>query len=212
MVKSIIIVGYGPGISTAVADRFGTEGYAVGLVSRNHHESLLAQLAQKGVTVHFESADAGTMPDLQTALHRLSAKLGGVGVVLYNAAVLKATDILRLPPQELVQDFGVNVAGALGTVQTLLNELKKTRGAVLFTGGGLATDPHPQYGSLSIGKAGLRSLAFQLYQRLQPEGVYAGVLTITQGINEGDPTYSPQALAGHIWQMAQKRSTPETIV
>ena len=212
MVKSIIIVGYGPGISTAVADKYGAEGYTVGLVSRHHHESLLAQLAQNGVNAYFESADAGNIPDLQTALHRLLDQLGGVSVVLYNAAVLKATDILRLPPQELVQDFGVNVAGALETVQTLLNELKKTGGAVLFTGGGLAMDPHPQYGSLSIGKAGLRSLAFQLHQRLQPEGVYAGVLTITQGINEEDPIYSPQTLTGHLWQMAQKRSTPETIV
>ena len=212
MVKSIIIVGYGPGISTAVADKFGAEGYTVGLVSRHYHESLLAQLAQNGINAYFESADAGNIPDLQTALHRLLDQLGGVSVVLYNAAVLKATDILRLPPQELVQDFGVNVAGALRTVQTLLNELKKTGGAVLFTGGGLAMDPHPQYGSLSIGKAGLRSLAFQLHQRLQPEGVYAGVLTITQGINEEDPIYSPQTLAGHLWQMAQKRSTPETIV
>lgn len=212
MVKSIIIVGYGPGISTAVADKFGAEGYTVGLVSRHRHESLLAQLAQNGVTTHFESADAGNVPELRTALHRLSAQLGGVDVVLYNAAVLKATDILRLLPQDLVQEFVVNVAGALGMVQALLNELKKTGGAVLFTGGGLATAPQPQYGSLSIGKAGLRSLAFQLHQRLQPEGVYAGVLTVTQGINEGDPTYSPQALAGLVWQMIQKRSGPETIV
>lgn len=212
MVKSIIIVGYGPGISTAVADKFGAEGYTVGLVSRQRHESLLAELAQNGVTAHFEPADAGNIPELQTALHRLSASLGSVSVVLYNAAALKATDILWLPPQTLVQDFGVNVAGALNTVQALLAELKKTGGAVLFTGGGLATAPLPQYGSLSIGKAGLRSLAFQLYQRLQPEGVYAGLLTITQGINEGDPTYSPEALAGHVWQMVQERNTPETVV
>ena len=33
--KSIVIVGYGPGTATAVAERFGKEGFAVALVGRN---------------------------------------------------------------------------------------------------------------------------------------------------------------------------------
>lgn len=212
MVNSLIIVGYGPGISHALANRFGAEGYAVGLISRNRPDSLLDQLTQRGITAYFEPVDAGNFAELRTVLHQLSAKLGGVNVLLYNAAVLKPTDIMQLSPEALGRDFGVNVAGALGCVQAVLADLKKTSGAVLFTGGGLATNPDPHYGSLSIGKAGLRNLAFQLHQRLQPEGIYAGVLTITRAIDEGDPTYSPTALAEHFWQMAQERSTPETIV
>jgi hypothetical protein len=97
-------------------------------------------------------------------------------------------------------------------VQALLADLKKTGGAFLLTGGGLGKHPNPHYGSLSIGKAGLRSLAWQLHQRLQPEGIYVGLLTITQGIQAGDPHYSPVALAEHFWQMAQERTLPETTV
>jgi NAD(P)-dependent dehydrogenase (short-subunit alcohol dehydrogenase family) len=212
MVKSLIIIGYGPGLSSALATRFGAEGYTLGLVSRTRHDDSLTQLAEAGITAHFEAADAGDIPALQQALQRLSTKLGGVGTVVYNAAVLKATDILEVAPQHLVQEFSINVAAALGSVQALLTDLKKASGAVLFTGGGLGTHPDPQYGSLSIGKAGLRSLASQLHQRLQPEGIYVGLLTITQGIRPGDPTYSPSALAEYFWQMAQARTSLETTV
>jgi short-subunit dehydrogenase len=212
MPKSLIIIGYGPGISMALATRFGAEGYTLGLISRTRPESLLTQLAEAGITAHFEVADASNIPALQQALQRLSAKLGGVGTLVYNAAALKAADILQLSPEELVQDFGVNVAAALGSVQALLADLKKTSGAVLFTGGGFATHPDPQYGSLSIGKAGLRNLAFQLHQQLRPAGVYVGLLTIRQHVSSHDPVYSPAALAEHFWQMAQERTAPETTV
>lgn len=35
MFKTIVVVGFGPGISTAVARKFGAEGFAVALVARN---------------------------------------------------------------------------------------------------------------------------------------------------------------------------------
>jgi hypothetical protein len=120
-------------------------------------------------------------------------------------------DILQVAPQQLVQEFGINVA-ALGSVQALLADLKQASGTLLLTGGGRGTHPDPHYGSLSIGKAGLRSLAAQLHQRLQPEGIYVGLLTITKGIQDGEPTYSPAALAEHFWQMAQARISLETTV
>jgi hypothetical protein len=38
-------------------------------------------------------------------------------------------------------------------------------GTILFTGGGFALEPHPEYLSLSIGKAGIRALAHGLRAR-----------------------------------------------
>lgn len=35
MSKTIVIVGFGPSTSTAVAEKFGTEGFSVALVGRN---------------------------------------------------------------------------------------------------------------------------------------------------------------------------------
>ena len=35
MAKTIVIAGFGPGISTSVAEKFGAEGFSVGLIARN---------------------------------------------------------------------------------------------------------------------------------------------------------------------------------
>jgi NAD(P)-dependent dehydrogenase (short-subunit alcohol dehydrogenase family) len=152
MAKSLIIIGYGPGLSTALATRFGAEGYTLGLVSRTRHDDSLTQLAEAGTTAHFEAADAGDIPALQQALHRLSAKLGEVGAVVYNAAALKAADILQLAPQQLVQEFGINVAAALGSVQALLADLRQTGGAVLLTGAAWVRTPTRTTGRCPLAK------------------------------------------------------------
>jgi NADP-dependent 3-hydroxy acid dehydrogenase YdfG len=34
MSKTIVIVGFGPGVSTAVAEKFGAEGFSVALIAR----------------------------------------------------------------------------------------------------------------------------------------------------------------------------------
>ena len=34
MAKTLVIVGYGPGVSAAMAERFGAEGFSVALVAR----------------------------------------------------------------------------------------------------------------------------------------------------------------------------------
>ncbi len=35
MSKTIVVVGFGPGVSTAVAEKFGAAGFSVALVGRN---------------------------------------------------------------------------------------------------------------------------------------------------------------------------------
>jgi NAD(P)-dependent dehydrogenase (short-subunit alcohol dehydrogenase family) len=77
MAKPLIIIGYGAGLNTVLATRFGAQGYTLGLVSRTRQDDSLTQLAGAGITAHFAAADAGDIPALQQAFHWLSAKLGG---------------------------------------------------------------------------------------------------------------------------------------
>lgn len=80
---------------------------------------------------------------------------------------------------------------------------------VLLTGGTLALTPYAPYGSLSLGKAGIRNLAQQLHARLKADGIYVGTLTIAGGVDRDSPTHSPALLADLFWQMAQDRTTVE---
>ncbi len=212
MSKSILIIGAGPGISTAMAEKFGREGYSIGLINRNAEtaKSIINGLTKKGITAFSSTADVADTPALQKAISDLKQKLGGVNVLLYNAAAIKVKDILSETAEELATDFKVNVGAALESVKFLYNDLKKNGGAVLFTGGGLANHPHPMYGSLSIGKAGIRNLALQLHDPLKADGIYLGTLTITNEVTPESATHSLAIVADKFWELFLNRSEVES--
>ncbi|WP_221391284.1 SDR family oxidoreductase [Dyadobacter sp. NIV53] len=211
MSKSILIIGAGPGFSTGVAEKFGAEGYTVGLISRNTEklQKLANGLEAKGITCFFAAADASNPIELEQAITELKTRLGGISVLLYNAAALKSKDIWLETPDELAEDFKLNVAHALYSAQLLHEDLKSNQGAVLLTGGSLAKNPNPKYGSLALGKAGILNLAHQLNQRLKPDGIFVGTITINGFIRTGSPTHSPDILAQKLWTLFQNKTNVE---
>ena len=70
MSKTIIIVGFGPGVSTAVAEKFGAAGFSVALIARS--QSRLAAgveaLKAKGVAAAGFPADAGDPAAIRGAI------------------------------------------------------------------------------------------------------------------------------------------------
>ena len=209
--KSILIIGAGPGFSEGVAEKFGAEGYAVGLISRNAAklQGMVDKLGKKGITCHFVAANAGNQQELEQAIAEIKTKLGGVSVLLYNAAASKTKDIWTETANELLEDFKLNVANALFASQVLHEDLKSNKGAILFTGGGLSRNPNPQYGSLAIGKAGILNLALQLNQRLKADEIFVGTITINGFIRPASPTHSPKILADKLWKLFQERREAE---
>ena len=68
--KTIVVAGYGPGISNAVAEKFGAEGYAVALAARN------TERLQAGVTaLEAKGVKAVALPtDLATGGHQIEVR------------------------------------------------------------------------------------------------------------------------------------------
>lgn len=214
MRKSILIIGAGEGLSLATAEKFGQEGFTIGLINRDADKAkaMSDQLDKKGISVYTAQADATDEKALGAAIIALKAKLGTIDILLYNAAALKQKDILEVEAQEFLEDFQVNVAAALKSVQLSLPYLKESKGAILLTGGGLATHPSPKNGTLAIGKAGIRNLALQLNERLKADDIYVGTLTITAKVSPDSKIHNPIALARAYWEMIQERSQAEKVV
>ncbi|MET0463936.1 MAG: SDR family NAD(P)-dependent oxidoreductase [Chitinophagaceae bacterium] len=211
MKKSILIISAGPGLSRSVAEHFGKQGFTVALVSYNQPmlDELHAYLQQKGIESIEAVADVANAADLQRAILELADKVGGFDVVHYNAAVVKAKDIMEESADSLVSEFTINAAHALLALQTAYPGLSAKQGALLLTGGGLGLVPNAGWGSLSIGKAGLRSLALQLHDRLRSEGIYVGLLTIDGLIDVKSATHNPTTLAGLFWKLYSERDAVE---
>jgi short-subunit dehydrogenase len=211
MKKSILIIAAGPGLSLGVAERFAKENFSISLISRNaaNLEKIKNELEARDIDVAYAVADAGNAENLDKAVKTLSTRVFGFDVVLYNAAVVKAKDIMEETSADLVREYAVNVANAVQSLQAAYPGLKQKQGAFLLTGGGLAVNPMAAYGSLSLGKAGIRSLAYQLHERLKDEGIYVGLLTVAGFINPDSETHSPEILADLFWKLYNDRNAIE---
>ncbi|GAB3994422.1 SDR family NAD(P)-dependent oxidoreductase [Spirosoma daeguense] len=211
MNKNIIIVGAGPNLSSGIAEKFAEHNFSIGLISRNEQnlKALLAEFKTKGIKADYAVADAYNTLQIENAVLELADKLGSVDALLYNAAAMKFKNIIDEKAEELTDDFRMSVANAFHCVKTLHQQLKQTNGAVLLTGGGLALYPNVQVGSLSINKAALRNLAFQLHEVLKPDNIYAATLTINNSIQPDSETHSPTILAEKFWEMYVNRTDAE---
>jgi short-subunit dehydrogenase len=214
MKKNLIIVGMGPGLSIGIAEKFGQNGFSIGMISRNEEKlkGIQKDLSLKGITSDFATADAYDASQVETAVKQLNERMGGTDVLIYNAAALKMKALLSETATELNDDFKISVSNAYVATQAILPALKDRKGAILLTGGGFAVQPSAQFGSLSLGKAALRSLAYMLNDSLNPEGVFVGTVTINGYIQHSSTTHSPAILAEKYWELFTNRSTIEITI
>ena len=207
--KTLVIVGAGPGISLHTAKKFGKQGFAIALVARR--EEALNQYAEElrgeNIEVGTFVADATKGDELKHAMEQVQEQFGHINGLLYNAASGTPGKPTTLSASDLTRDFEINVGGALSSVQSVLPHMEQ--GFILLTGGGLALQPYADYASLAIGKAGIRNLAYSLHEELQPKGIYVGTLTIKGFVQEETPL-SPAHVADAFYNMYENQTDVET--
>lgn len=222
MTKTILVCGHGPGISDAVARRFGAEGFAVGLVARSADKLTAAvrRLQQKGVRAAGFPADLGDGRAARDVVARTRASLGPVTVVHWNASARLAGDLASAEPNDLRKVLDVAVVGLTTLVQTALPDLRQQQdGAVLVTGGGFSLyDPRAdamavQWNSmgLAVGKAAQHKLVGLLGERLRPEKVFVGEVTVMSMVkgtafDSGQATLEAGAVADRFWELYRDRA------
>jgi len=203
MSKLITIIGMGPGVSAAVARRFGREGFKVAAVARRA-DALKEQtdaLNAAGITSAGYTADASDPASLAGAVARIGTDHGATDVLVYNAAGARYKPLAALSADELNADLRISIGGALAAAQAVLPAMKeREQGTLLFTGGGFAFEPITAMASLGVGKAGLRNLAFSLFAEVKDAGIHAGTVTICGIVKPGTP-FDPDKIAESYWAM-----------
>lgn len=225
MNRTLLVCGYGIGISEAVARKFGKEGYSVALVARGADRiaASAAALTQAGITAKAFPCDLAKPEAVRALVREVSASLGPIAVVHWNAYSGGAGDLVAAPIDELRAIVDVSVYGLVAAVQEALPDLKAQKGAVLITGGGLGThDPQVDamavgWGAmgLAVGKAAQHKVAGLLHARLAREGVFAGevvVMGMVKGTpwDQGNATLEASTVADRFWSLYQARE-PATV-
>ncbi|WP_141504952.1 SDR family NAD(P)-dependent oxidoreductase [Paenibacillus luteus] len=207
----LVIVGAGPGVSSAVAKRFGNEDFRVVLLARRAEalKGYTKELNELGIEAHSLTADASDPASLATAFETINKQYGAPDVLVYNAAVISRFKPTELTEKQLLEEFKVNVVGALTSAKQVIPDMiARRQGTILFTGGGLSLYPSVTSASLSIGKAGIRSLSFTLADELEPHGIYVGTVTIGGYVQKGS-FFDPDAIAEQYWVLHTNRNEKE---
>ncbi len=222
MSKTIVVVGYGPGVSNAVAEKFGAEGFAVALVARRADRLAagVEALKAKGVDAAAIAADASDPAAIARAIGEARGALGPITAIHWNAyGGGEAGDLITAEPAAVRAAFDVAIVGLLAAVQAALPDLKAAGdGAVLVTNGAFG-ELNPQIDALAVNlksmglamaNAAKHKLVGMLAARLKDDGVYVGEVMIAgavrgTGFDSGGPAIDPARIAGEFWRLCQGR-------
>jgi short-subunit dehydrogenase len=181
--KTIAIIGAGPGVGLAVAERFGREGFKVALISRNR-ETLLqleTRLSVAGIEASSFPADVLDRTALSAAIEAVAKRFGKVDVLEYSPTLSMET--MRKPRDIDVENeqfhLDFQVLGPIAAVRAVLpGMLKRKRGSILFTTASSAQHPATVTGSFGVAAGGLLNYARLLKKDLAVDGVHVGLVAI----------------------------------
>jgi len=210
---TLAVVGAGPGLGRAIAQRFGVEGFDVALLARapERLDALAADLGALGLTARAYPADVTDRRALVATLRRIEAELGSVDVLVFNPAHrLPAVSIDQVAPEDVLRELEQKVLGAVAAVGAVLPGMRaRGRGSLLFTVGSSAVYPVPGIGAVGIAAAGLRSYVLSLRQSLAAEGITVGLAVIDLFIRSGGREADPAFIAERIHRLHLEGDTPE---
>jgi short-subunit dehydrogenase len=222
MQKNIVVCGYGPGISHAVANKFGSESFHVALVARTADKLEKARLAfeARGFQASVFPADLSQPGAAQDLIQRVKVQLGPVTAIHWNAYAGAAGDIMSASAADLRTVFDVAVTSLVLAVQMALEDLRAARGAVLVTNGGLGLfDPAidamaVQWGamSLAIANAAKHKLVGLLREKLRADEITVGEVVVNGMVkgsawDNGSATIDPITVAHHFWDIYSRRES-----
>jgi NADP-dependent 3-hydroxy acid dehydrogenase YdfG len=200
-VRGLVVVGPGAAFSVPLLRRFVREGFTVGVLSRSADtvDRVAGQLAAEGIAVAGEVADVTDATAFAAAFGRLSARMGGASVVIYNAKLSIRGGPLTARPETVNATLAVNVTGALTTAQVAVTHLAGRPGAcLLVTAAGPRVEPAPNRFALAVGKAALLALGGSLEPLLRREGVRLRTVVLDARIAPDGPL-AADAVADHYW-------------
>ena len=189
------------GIARDLVDR----GHLVGLVARGRERLKLAadelrRSPNAKDRVCFAAFDIGVSEAVETGVEKLVGQLGGLDVLINNAAAVDTRSLPELSASELEEVLRTNIIGSALMIHTCLPMLQASaRGHVVnISSINGALDPLKRGSAYTAAKFALRGLGYSLRHELAPLGIR--VTTIHPGpIDSRSPRHDPKR--DHSWKI-----------
>ena len=173
--KVAVVTGGSSGIGLATAERFAAEGAKVFLTGRRREE-LDAAVKQVGHGAVGVQGDVSLLGDLDRLYATVKAQAGRIDVLFANAGGGAFASLVEVSEAQFDREFGVNVKGALFTVQKAL-PLMSQGGSVILNGSIAGSKGMEAFGVYSATKAAVRSLARSFTTDLKGRGIRVNVVS-----------------------------------
>jgi short-subunit dehydrogenase len=211
---SIVIVGAGPNLGLAIARRFGREGLAVGLISRDQAklDGLVGELEADRIQASARAADIRDASALAGAIETLADRLGPVEVLEYSP--LPAREFMRPVLETMAEDIRAplefSVVGAVAAVQAVVGPMRAAgHGSILFTTGTAFLSLNPQRAGVAVSFSGEVAYAQMLHDALADDGVHVAHVAVAGQIAPG-ADFEPEEIADTLWRHHRERDGFQT--
>ena len=209
-----LISGVGPGTGSALARRFGENGYHVALLARS--EERLAALEKELPDAKGYRCDVSDPAQIDAAASAVERDLGNPAVVIHNAVGGAFGTFLEIDPQILNRNFQVNTMGLLYLARRFAPAMVGAgEGAIVATGNTSAIRGKPGFAGFAPTKAAQRILAEAMARELGPLGVHVAYVVIDAVIDlewtrkryperQDEFFIKPRAIAEEIWHVVHQ--------
>jgi NAD(P)-dependent dehydrogenase (short-subunit alcohol dehydrogenase family) len=156
--RRAILTGASSGVGLVAAQLFAREGADLVLLARGKAGLAEAERVARaeGVEAHAISVDLGDRDATTRAVERAITRMGGLDLLVSNAAVTAFGHFSEVPAEDFDRVVGVTFGGPVDLVRAALPALRESRGTIVSTGSLNARVPLPTFSSYAAAKHALR--------------------------------------------------------
>lgn len=221
--STVLVVGAGDAIGSAIVRRFAREGFCVIGVRRNGDklQPLVQELNDQGLDVHGWSCDARKEEAIESLFERIETELGPLDTVIFNIGANVPMSVLDTTSRKFHKIWEMACfSGFLTGREATKYMLPRGKGTVLFTGATASVKGSAGFGAFAMAKHGLRAFAQSMARELGPKNIHVGHLIIDSAVDtpwiqenllagaknrQPDDIVDPDSIAQVYWQMHEQK-------
>ena len=171
----VILTGASSGVGLAAARLFAREGADLVLLARGRPGLREAERVARaeGVSAFAVPVDLGDRTATERAVQTAVDHLGGIDIVVSNAAALAFGHFSEVPAEDFDRTVAVTFGGPVDLIRAALPHLRESRGTIVATGSLNARVPLPTFSAYAASKHALRGFlnTLRIEEREQGSGV-----------------------------------------
>jgi NAD(P)-dependent dehydrogenase (short-subunit alcohol dehydrogenase family) len=207
--KTVFVTGGGSGINLGIARNFAALGANIAICGRGQEKLDVAAegLRALGAKVCAIAADVRDIAALQAAFATSKAQLGSMDVLVCGAAGNFLVPAEKLSANGFKAVIDIDLLGSFNASSAAFDQLKETKGTIIFISAGMAYMPHAFQVHVGAAKAGIDMMMRNLALEWGPYGIRAnsivpGPIEGTEGVQR---LTSPDAPAAFVETVPLRR-------